>query len=190
MPYVKYSSLGAKTWYSKCSYNLDKLQPIRYRLEIFKNVKYILLAERAWELQPVKVGATYTWPLLDAGISNCYCYTGVSFLKSIPVNSWTNSNEVLHAQPQIDHKIYKNASPRTGFEQMLAAWWSSTLSIEPRRLVTRFHSYVLTNYKLKIWGCAWRTSIWKIQVLAGIDFRMWQHFYNSNHFVKNRLFST
>ena len=33
----------------------------------------------------------------------------------VPVNSWTNSNEVLHAQPQIDHKNHKKF--QTIFEQ-------------------------------------------------------------------------
>ena len=47
-------SLGWIFRYSKHSYGLDQLGPNEWRLEVFKNVKYILLASRVLELQFVK----------------------------------------------------------------------------------------------------------------------------------------
>ena len=50
-------SLGWIFRNSKCSYGLDQLGPNNWRLEVSKNIKYILLASRISELQLVKVGA-------------------------------------------------------------------------------------------------------------------------------------
>ena len=58
-------------------------------------------------------------------------------LKSIQVNSRTNSNEVLHVQPQIDQNNYKKDLPHTGFEQAFSAWQSSTFSTGPQRLASK-----------------------------------------------------
>ena len=75
-------------------------------------------------------------------------------LKSIQVNSRTNSNEVLHVQPQIDQNNYKKDLPHTGFEQAFSAWQSSTLSAGPQRLASKQILCFLFNHTIKIWGCA------------------------------------